>query len=257
MKSLIFKEEILRGKLEALKKYGEAQTRRLTGLDEINKEPDAWELSKIDGEQTYTITGRPQVIRKIPLLSMNNLTAPKPPYQVGEKVYVREPFAMTYASFGGEYPDEVCYFEWDSVIYGDFIYSNEHYKIFYKLDGIDDDTKLPQEFNMPWGSEIKWLSPYAMSEKQARHFPIITSVKLQRVQEITEHECLLEGIEKSTWEFCITPYKNYSKRKEDQHPNNGFAYAPASFASLWNSLAKKQQDKWEHNPWVLVIGFKE
>ena len=98
-------------------------------------------------------------------------------------------------------------------------------------------------------------SPLFMPAWAARTFLKITDVRAERLQEITEDDALAEGIEISSWECCITPFKNYSKRKEDQHPNNGFSSAPSSYKSLWDSINKDYQ--WESNPWVFRYEFEK
>ena len=117
----------------------------------------------------------------------------KPPYQVGEVVYVKEAWCESY--FG----KPIC----------------------YKADG--KESPGPKGF---------WRSPMFLKAVNARYFIKITDVRVERLQEITPHDCILEGI--------IEEY------------GDGLALRD-KFESLWDSLNSKYP--WEINPWVWVYSF--
>ncbi len=62
----------------------------------------------------------------------------------------------------------------------------------------------------------------------------ITDVCVQRVQEITVKQCLMEGLRLE--KYWDTPYSD--------------------FAALWDALNAKRGYSWESNPWVFVLDFK-
>lgn len=91
-----------------------------------------------------------------------------------------------------------------------------------------------------------------MPEKYARYFIEITAVRAERLQDITEEDCIKEGIEYSPeavpigYPFgAVFPY------------NNGFhnyTTAKEAYAALINNISGK--GTWERNPFVWVYDFR-
>ena len=157
----------------------------------------------------------------------------KPPYQVGETVYIKEAF-MIEQSDGFDEPTDRPFkndYEWGLLI--------PHYKL------TDPDPELYDEE----GKRVKWLSPLFMPEWAARYFLVITDVRAERLQEISDDDCLAEGITKSSWEYNIAPYRSYIHKGV----NAGRSIPTAAFMDLWNSINK---EKWESNPWVFIYTFR-
>lgn len=79
----------------------------------------------------------------------------------------------------------------------------------------------------------------------------ITSVRVERLQDISEADAVAEGIEQMP---CAVPdtrlWRNYD-------PGNGWTPSLAipqnSFRSLWESI--NGPDSWDENPWVWVVEF--
>jgi hypothetical protein len=71
----------------------------------------------------------------------------------------------------------------------------------------------------------------------------IVSVRVERVQDISEEDAEAEGIN------CADPFKV---------PYRGLyiADAPLRYAFLWDSINAKRGFGWDKNPWVWVIEFK-
>jgi len=69
-----------------------------------------------------------------------------------------------------------------------------------------------------------------MYKSLARIWLEITGVRVERVQEITQSDCISEGI-------C--------------------PHLPCYFQKLWDSLNAKRGFGWDKNPWVRVIEFKK
>lgn len=85
-----------------------------------------------------------------------------------------------------------------------------------------------------------------MPKWTSRIFLKITSIKVERLQDITEEEAISEGVEK----YHDSPfYKNYTTQ------NGWVATAQASFYSLWEKI--NGLNSWKANPWVWVIEFKQ
>ena len=147
----------------------------------------------------------------------------KPRYKVGEIVYVKETFT--------------------------------EYTAFSSLGGIDTWMLFKARGDILPGN-AKWRSPLFMSEEDSRIHLEITDIKAQRVQDITEEEAMVEGIEKPIEERCMLAYRDYSIKEEDNEGYNWFSTAKDSYSSLWDSINAKKGLPWESNPWVWVVSFK-
>ena len=88
----------------------------------------------------------------------------------------------------------------------------------------------------------KWKSPMFMPRWASRITLEITGVKIERVQEISEDDCELEG---AKW---------YSGHPLD--PTESGTYI-VGFKYAWEKIhAKKPENQWAANPWVVAITFK-
>lgn len=82
----------------------------------------------------------------------------------------------------------------------------------------------------------KWKPSIFMPRWASRITLEIVSVKVERIQDITEADSISEGMPKRSFVF-ETPAK-------------------AFFRSLWNELNSKRGFGWDVNPWVWVIEFR-
>lgn len=78
----------------------------------------------------------------------------------------------------------------------------------------------------------------------------ITDIKVERLQDISDEDCLKEGIRKSMGGFCY-----------EHHARHGFGYRFFShirdaFASLIDKPGVGGKGTWKRNPWVVVYSFK-
>ena len=79
----------------------------------------------------------------------------------------------------------------------------------------------------------KWRSPIHMPRWASRITLEITGIRVERVQDITEGDCIAEGI-KAHWK---------SEAKD-------------IFQDIWDSIYAKKGFGWDQNPWVWVIEFE-
>jgi hypothetical protein len=136
------------------------QTRRLAGLEKINKNPDGWELSMWEGKPTTAVNGVSiQVIPKPLIVGGDVLTALKPRYLPGETVYVKETYLIGRGT--------------------GFVY----FKDSPNFSNGNPYTNLGD----------KWHSPMMMPEKYARTFLLIKDVRPERLRDITEQDARAEG----------------------------------------------------------------
>lgn len=127
-------------------------------------------------------------------------------YRVGEVIYLKEPYC-------------------DDLVIDE---------IFYKYDNLQDKMNL--------GISI-WKNKLFMPESAARYFIKITKVSLERLQRISEEDCIKEGIKKvSTYN-----YRNpIIKRK-------AFGAPQEAYADLIDSI--NGIGTWDKNPYVYVYDF--
>uniref|UniRef100_A0A6M3JUY2 ASCH domain-containing protein n=1 Tax=viral metagenome TaxID=1070528 RepID=A0A6M3JUY2_9ZZZZ len=138
-----------------------------------------------------------------------------PKYQVGDTVYIKEAICRIPKIY-----DET---------------TGYHTEAIYRLD-----SSFVTGVNWCWKRDI--LTGMFLSEALARYFIEILDVKVQRLQEITEDEAIVEGVkeyEPDDFPICGATYGLYKDR----------------FSHLWNSINKPPYD-WQSNPWVWVYSFK-
>lgn len=82
-------------------------------------------------------------------------------------------------------------------------------------------------------SMFRWRPSIHMPREAARIFLKVTNVKVERVQDITAHDAIREGMESEI------PFDTVDEFKE-----------------LWNNLNAKRGYGWESNPWVWVYEFE-
>ncbi|HHD2783820.1 TPA: hypothetical protein ACOTHR_001269 [Clostridium perfringens] len=155
----------------------------------------------------------------------------KPPFKVGDILYVRE----TWQEVINKENDllEPVYYE--QMIRENIIYTD-----------LDDEP-------------IKWRPSIHMPKKYARIFLKVTSVRAERLKDITDEGCINEGIREFTKDGVVKKYDTepnmYSWEKMPRTPRE-------AFEKLWNSTLQLK-GKWngwtklfEYNPWVWVIEFE-
>jgi len=171
-------------------------------------------------------------------------------YKVGETLYLKEPYL-------------------DDLLMD---------RIFYKYDSSDiEDLKhyanMSEELSMPGF----WKNKMFMPTSAARRFIQITGVRAERINEISEDECKLEGISGFTKDMKLFRY-GFEGDEWSEMPRT----AKEAFKNLWNSINGKfkkdektgiyyqfpfdgeSSDVWENgrryitiaNPWVFVYTFK-
>lgn len=81
---------------------------------------------------------------------------------------------------------------------------------------------------------VKWRPSIHHKREHCRILLEVVSVRVERVNHISEDDAMCEGIPKAEWgDSEIT-----------------------AFARLWDSINKKRGHGWETNPWVWVVEFK-
>lgn len=162
-----------------------------------------------------------------------NVYYAKPPYKMGDILYVRETWANTWAPDG-----EVGFV--------------------YKADGEPKD--FPYWGNAKQGKHEVWMPSIHMPKEAASIFLKVTSIRAERLKDITDQGCLNEGIREFTKDGIVKKYDT----EPNMHTWEKMPRTPKeSFEKLWNSTLQLK-GKWngwtnlfEFNPWVWVIEFKK
>ena len=167
----------------------------------------------LDGRKTVTrrlvkLIGNPAWTGYSPdgavLYGSNNIPAAKAPYRPGDILWVRETWAV-WSATNGIAP-----------------------RIYYKAD---KDAPV----------SIRWRPSIHMPREAARLFLMVTGVRVERLQDITPNDCVLEGVERE----ALTTV--------------GGEFARGIFNDVWDSTIKPAdlpRYGWEANPWVWVIEFE-
>lgn len=154
------------------------------------------------------------------------------PYQRGDILWVRETWQQL-----APWTDNGCGLDWDKMQY------------YYAADGnpgieMTDDNGFPLE-------SFRWRPSIHMPKAAARIFLRVTDVRVERLQDITQDDAMLEG----TWQ---TEYACPFSLVGDKYPT-AKTKAIVAFGNLWDSTIKpKGREKygWDANPWVWAYTFE-
>jgi hypothetical protein len=98
-------------------------------------------------------------------------------------------------------------------------------RVYYKAEAIREG----------WTDMVPWTPSIFMPRWASRIMLEIISVRVERLQDISEADAFAEGISGGDW--LGDPVGEYKK--------------------LWNSINEKRGFGWDKNPWVWVIEFKK
>jgi len=196
-----------------------SQTRRTRGLGEINKEPDDWTVESTDAEAAILlnrVTGELRTIR-----------CPYGP--AGTRLWVKE----------GWRP-ESCWVPRCTDCGG--------ITVTYLADKATRDIRyeqIPDEWTIPQAARRGGVTALFMPRWVSRYIFINAGWRIERVQEITEADCLCEGLIRNPdgwWQSVVFP---------PVERLSGIAV----YQELWDHLNGKKLH-WSRNGWVWVIGFE-
>lgn len=86
---------------------------------------------------------------------------------------------------------------------------------------------------------VRWSPSIHMLREASRITLRVTDVRVQRVQEITPHEALAEGVVYQHCDECPPDFR-----------------AVSGFRDLWNSINAARGFGWDANPWVWAVTFE-
>lgn len=174
----------------------------------------------------------------------------------GDRLWVRETWAM----LGNE---DRCAIDWNDKVVKNGgpdaarIYQASCTRDDYGLWKIPDDADWkPHTNDMQYDGT--WTPSIHMPRWASRILLEITSVRVERLNDISSEDAESEGLERTNFTgFGDEPglpsypepdvyYDPFKKRWEE--------YPPEAFAGLWKSIYG--EESWQANPWVWVVEFK-
>lgn len=151
------------------------------------------------------------------------------PYAVGDRLYVREQCAIWGRGPEREPVEFPVVYAADDAEWADIKHDARNSKT-------GDEWKIRPSIHMP-----RWASRLTLT---------VTDVRVQRLQDITNEDCIAEGVP-------IHPNANAPRSgptADDFARNHGLiSHYGHAFRTLWNSL--HGPDAWDANPWVVAVSF--
>lgn len=224
MKPILFSTPMVQAILDDRK----TQTRRITGLEDINKHPDDYILEGFSSANPKRVFGA-LFRHKSGLM----VFIPCPYGEVGGILWIREKFRLQEA------------FEFDGET------TPEHYWYYATTPDIvkcSDNEEYPKD-------DWKWKPSIHMPKAACRIWLQIIDIRIERLQKITEEDAIAEGVYFYGTEDSETDdYKNYLYDDKGNCDDFGVKTAKESFQTLWQKI--NSEDSWNQNPWVWVIELK-
>lgn len=154
--------------------------------------------------------------------------------QPGDRIYVRETFVQGYKVDPATGAPHDCDEEGNDV----------PMTTWYRAT----DSGISWEDGDGWETNVPWRPAIHMPKALARIWLEITSVRVERLQDISDADCIAEGIEffNGDHECGCRNYMDKSGKDWTLNPRQ-------AFKSLWESTG----GNWHANPWVWAIDFKQ
>lgn len=150
----------------------------------------------------------------------------KPKYKVGDIVYLKEPYRIENGYFSYKFSEK---------------------RVKFTGNPKDLEKLLSQQEK----SKSVWLNKLFMPESAARVFIEITEVRTERLQDISEKDCIKEGIFYAP--IQITPLKEELTIMWSNGLNS-YETPKKAYAAIIDHINGK--GTWDSNPWVYVYEFK-
>ncbi|NDV93487.1 hypothetical protein D0T84_00955 [Dysgonomonas sp. 521] len=162
----------------------------------------------------------------------------RPRYNVGEVLYLKEPYIDDSDMFFTVFPiHETLTYKGGKILYQ---YGN--------------DTSI---LDSVYGDLVKWQNKLFMPASAARHFIKVTDLRAERLQDISDEDCIKEGIEVSKYDNRHYVNDVWGKSKLDgiwEKTRTLYDSPRDAYAALINRINGK--GTWESNPYVWVYDYE-
>ena len=206
----------------------------------IFTEPMFYAVIEVRKTQTRRIINpQPDIIR-----SIANDLAKHPGYEISEKTWTPAP-AFHFLMSGSKFLDP-RYKVGESVYIKEPFHNPDDFLIYYKYGT-----------SVEWNSKIKWKNPRMMAARQARFFIEITDVRCERVADISDEDCLMEGVkcfEQPIEHRFVYCYDVVPSADNGHVKYVGFNTPRDAYAALFDKINGK--GSFERNPYVFVYEYK-
>lgn len=128
---------------------------------------------------------------------------------------------------------------------GDRLWVRETWAVPHQADHLPPRLALPYQFCVHYAASedrggLLWRPSIHMPRWANRILLEVTAVRVERLQEIKDEDCIAEGI---------------SLHQDHHHQPRSSNYGPyQTYRDLWNQI--NGPDSWDANPWVWVIDFQ-
>ncbi len=217
----------------------------------FNSEYGMWEAAILGTKSNTRRTGKAvELINKHPdqwrLLVMD-----------GHKFKMRNTHNNTTALISPKYnPGDICYLQEDTMNTQGIISDDK--QIFYKEKdekGDDESIIFKPLIEQAILKGAHWKNKRYMNAADARFFIMITDVKLERLQDISNSDCIAEGLHNKT-SLGNKIYLLYQEFKYYKDSNNKFTRDPKqSYESLFKIV--NESEPWDKNHWCLSYHFRK
>lgn len=130
---------------------------------------------------------------------------------------------------------------------------------YYKkwTDEILKNNSIPDEMGFhhwePGKSPLSWKPSIFMPKDACRLFVKIKSIRVEKLQDISEEDAISEGVLKDV-EFYPGDFKTEMIYRDYTGKTHGCKYARSSYMTLWQKI--NGVDSWDENPYVWTLEFE-
>ena len=125
--------------------------------------------------------------------------------------------------------------------------------IAYAAGGLEAKFTAPAGYNPMLYNYERWAPSIHMPRWASRITLEVTGVRVERLNEISEADCIAEGID--GFEFCGERFwRDYLLTDEEAQCSPALTDPRASYRTLWESI--NGPGSWAANPWVWAISFR-
>jgi hypothetical protein len=194
-------------------------------------------------------------------LSLSEAAELSPVYGVvGSRLWVRETHSVDALT---AYPCPQCWYKADFDMF--CASPNEHIRgCEADKTGVKDGACIACAMN---GAKFRWRSPRYMAERLSRFTLLVTDIRVQRLQDITDEDAIFEGCHRrmlgsmATLGYSVAGMERWAY-EQNAPPGQCMDTPRLAYANAWNRINGGRRTRktgmypWDQNPWVWAISFR-